>query len=75
MRTWFLLATLALPSAAWATQPATSALGPDCSLARRAYDNPFSDSRGWSMRRYQWHGFYAGLSTLAAYGIHKTTIL
>ena len=75
MRTWFLLATLALPSAAWATQPATSNLGPDCNLARRAYDNPFSDSRGWSMRRYQWHGFYAGLSTLAAYGIHKSTRL
>jgi hypothetical protein len=44
-------------------------------LARRAYDNPFSDSRGWSMRRYQWHAFYAGLSTLTAYGIHKTTKL
>ena len=27
------------------------------------------------MRRYQWHGFYAGLSTLTAYGIHKTTKL
>jgi hypothetical protein len=44
-------------------------------LARRAYDNPFSDSRGWEMRRYQWHAFYAGLSTLTAYGIHRTTKL
>ncbi len=27
------------------------------------------------MRRYEWHAFYAGLSTLTAYGIHKTTKL
>lgn len=75
MRTWLLLATLALPTAAQAKQHVTPPRGPDCNLARRAYDNPFSDSRGWSMRRYEWHGFYAGLSTLAAYGIHKTTRL
>jgi hypothetical protein len=55
---------------------AQSAVTPrDCNLARPAYDNPFSDSRGWTMRRYEWHAFYAGLSTLTAYGIHKTTKL
>ena len=72
MRKWLLLGTLVLPNAAHGQRSSTVA---DCRLARQAYDNPFSDSRGWSMRRYQWHAFYAGLSTVAAYGIHKTTRL
>jgi len=72
MRKWLLLGTLVLPNAAHGQRSSTAA---DCRLARQAYDNPFSDSRGWSMRRYQWHAFYAGLSTAAAYGIHKTTRL
>ena len=45
----------------------------DCNLARRAYDDPFTDSRGWHMRRYQWHAFYAGLSVATAEAIHRTT--
>ena len=65
------LAVLAFPFAGTMAQSAPR----DCNLARPAYDNPFSDARGWTMRRYQWHGFYAGLSTLTAYGIHKTTKL
>ena len=75
MRKSILLATLALVSATHAAQSQTTHSASDCRLARRAYDNPFSDSRGWSMRRYEWHAFYAGLSTLTAYGIHKTTKL
>jgi len=63
-----------------APQTIFAATGPkpraaDCNLARKSYDNPFSDHSGWSMRRYEWHAFYAGLSTLTAYGIHKTTKL
>jgi len=72
MRKWLLLGTLVLPNEAHGQKSSAAA---DCRLARQAYDNPFSDSRGWSMRRYQWHAFYAGLSTAAAYGIHKTTRL
>jgi hypothetical protein len=49
--------------------------GPDCNLAERRYDNPFADHSGWSMRRYQWHAFYAGMSTAAAEAIHRTTHL
>jgi hypothetical protein len=45
----------------------------DCNLARQAYDDPFADSRGWHMRRYQWHTFYAGLSVATAEVIHRTT--
>ena len=45
----------------------------DCNLARRAYDDPFSDSRGWHMRRYEWHAFYAGLSVATAEALHRTT--
>ena len=45
----------------------------DCALARPAFDNPFSDTAGWTMRRYQWHIMYAGLTTGAAVGIHKAT--
>jgi hypothetical protein len=48
---------------------------PDCSLAAKRYDNPFSDSHGWTMRRYEWHAFYFGLSTIAAEGIHRVTKL
>ena len=48
---------------------------PDCNLARKAFDNPFSDTRGWEMRRYEWHLFYAGLSTLTAEGLHRATKL
>lgn len=75
MRTCFLLAFLALPCATLAAQTSSKVPPRDCNLARRAYDNPLSDSQGWTMRRYEWHAFYAGVSTLTAYGIHKTTKL
>ena len=45
----------------------------DCDLARRAYDDPFADSRGWHMRRYEWHAFYAGLSVATAEALHRVT--
>lgn len=45
----------------------------DCNLARRAYDDPFADSHGWHMRRYEWHAFYAGLSLATAEALHRTT--
>jgi hypothetical protein len=45
----------------------------NCALADQAFDNPFSDATGWTMRRYQWHGFYAALSLTAAYVIHRAT--
>jgi hypothetical protein len=46
---------------------------PDCDLARKAYDNPFSDSHGFVLRRYQWHAFYAALSTGSAEALHRIT--
>lgn len=46
---------------------------PDCNLAERRFDNPLGDHTGWSMRRYQWHAFYAVTSTVAAEGIHRVT--
>lgn len=45
----------------------------DCNLARKAYDNPFSDSHGFIMRRYQWHLFFAALSTGSAEALHQVT--
>lgn len=47
----------------------------DCNLAERRYDNPFADHSGWSMRRYQWHAFYATSSIVASEGIHRATHL
>jgi hypothetical protein len=47
----------------------------NCALGDKAYDNPFSDHAGWTMRRYEWHLFYAGLTSGVAYGIHKVTKL
>src|SRR5437868_10836757 len=47
----------------------------DCNLAERRYDNPFADHSGWSMRRYEWHAFYATSSIIAAEGIHRATHL
>ena len=47
----------------------------DCNLARKAFDNPFHDSRGWWMRRYLWHaGFQVG-SLGVGYGLHRFTSL
>jgi hypothetical protein len=46
---------------------------PDCALGRKAYDNPFSDSHGFVLRRYQWHLFYAALSTGGAEALHQVT--
>ena len=45
----------------------------DCNLGRKAYDNPFSDSHGFYLRRYQWHLFYAALSTGGAEALHQVT--
>lgn len=45
----------------------------DCNLAERRFDNPLGDNTGWSMRRYEWHAFYAVTSTAAAEGIHRVT--
>ena len=47
----------------------------DCNLARRAFDNPFHDSRGWYMRRYQWHVSYQLASLGVGYALHRTTSL
>src|SRR5262245_61037680 len=46
---------------------------PDCNFARKAYDNPFSDSHGFMLRRYQWHLFYGALSTGTAEALHQVT--
>jgi hypothetical protein len=72
-RAALLLALLALPLSAQGLRITVPA--PDCALADRRFDNPFSDRAGWTMRRYQWHAFYFGLSSLAAEGIHRTTKL
>ena len=45
----------------------------DCNLARKAYDNPFSDSHGFMLRRYQWHLFFAAVSTGSAEALHQAT--
>jgi hypothetical protein len=45
----------------------------DCNLAEKRFDNPFADHSGWSMRRYEWHAFYAAASTATAEGIHRIT--
>lgn len=47
----------------------------DCNLAEKRFDNPFADHSGWSMRRYEWHAFYATASTATAEGIHRVTHL
>jgi hypothetical protein len=46
IRFLLLLAILALPAGAQA---------PDCNLARKMYDNPFGDGKGFMLRRYEWH--------------------
>jgi hypothetical protein len=60
-----------LAPATLAAQPAKPQV--DCNLAERRFDNPLGDNSGWSMRRYQWHAFYAVTSTVAAEGIHRVT--
>jgi hypothetical protein len=52
---------------------ASSLRAQDCNLARRAFDNPFSDSRGWWMPRYAWHGFYAGAGVAVGEVLHRAT--
>ena len=46
---------------------------PDCNLARKSFDNPFSDSHGYSLRRYQWHAAYATTGAIVGETIHRTT--
>jgi hypothetical protein len=64
---------LAMPSAILPAQ--NPSRRPDCNLAEKRFDNPFADHSGWSMRRYEWHAFYAAASTAAAEGIHRATHL
>jgi len=47
----------------------------DCRLTRSAFDNSFSDSRGYWQPRIAWHAEYAALSLATAYGIHRVTHL
>lgn len=49
------------------------AQAPDCDLARKAYDNPFSDHHGYVLRRYQWHAAYASASAVTGEVIHRAT--
>src|SRR5690242_9535540 len=66
--------TLLLSSLAVAPLPAQSQRHrADCNLAERRYDNPFADHSGWSMRRYEWHAFYATGSIVTAEAVHRTT--
>jgi hypothetical protein len=51
----------------------TSTDARNCDLTQRRFDDPFSDHRGWSMRRYEWHAFYAVGSIAASEGIHRVT--
>jgi hypothetical protein len=64
-----LAATMLLASALAGAQQ------PDCNLAERSYDNPFSDSHGFTLRRYQWHGAYATAGALVGETVHRTTRL
>lgn len=49
----------------------------DWNLGRRAFDNYIGDGHagGFTLPRYQHHMIGAGLSTAAAYGVHKVTKL
>ena len=56
-------------------QPGTNHRPPDCDLAERRWDSPFSYGGGWMARRYEWHASTAALSTLGSEGLHRTTHL
>jgi hypothetical protein len=49
--------------------------GRDCRLTRSAFDNTFSDTKGYWQPRIAWHAEYAALSLATAYGIHRLTHL
>lgn len=68
MRRLLLAALLATPLTLGAQRPR------NCNFAERAYDNPFSDHRGWTMRRYNWHAFYAGLGVTSAATLHRVGV-
>lgn len=42
----------------------------DCNVFESKFDNPFSDTRGWEMRRVYWHLGYAVASDFIANEIH-----
>jgi hypothetical protein len=52
-----------------------AAQAPDCHLARRAFDNPFSDRGGMYLPRYQWHIARAAGTGLVGEGLHRITRL
>lgn len=46
---------------------------PDCNLARKAFDNPFSDTRGWEMPRSAWHFAYGVAGVAIGETVHRVT--
>jgi hypothetical protein len=48
---------------------------PDCNLGRRAFDNPFSDTKGYVQPRIAWHVEYAVGTALLTWAIDKATPL
>jgi hypothetical protein len=43
----------------------------DCDVTRRAFDNPWSDTKGYVMPRIGWHASYAVASLGMGYGLKK----
>lgn len=43
----------------------------DCDITRNAFDNPFSDTKGYVLPRYQWHAAYAGGTLALGYALHR----
>jgi hypothetical protein len=48
---------------------------PDCNVFKSAFDNPFSDTRGWTQPRIAWHAEYAVGSYFIASVVRKVTHL
>lgn len=48
---------------------------PDCHLFAPAFDNPFSDTRGFTQPRIAWHAEYAVASYALASVVHRVTHL
>lgn len=81
-RSGALLALLALGALSFAFCTEATAQGlkvtqppPDCNLGRRAFDNPFSDTKGYWQPRVLWHAEYAVGTAALSWGIHKVTRL
>lgn len=72
------IATLVAAVTAASSAPASAQTGRvewpkqlDCDVTRRAFDNPFSDRKGYWQPRIAWHAEYAAGSLAMGYGLKK----